>query len=263
MIIPLAPASLTGSSNLPEGFGRAVLERLPIWSCSVRGFACHLCYQKRGALLPHLFTLTRLRPRPSGPRATARQAPRQSDRRESLPRRSSRREAPRAKAGGMFSVPLSVGLPRPGITRRTALRSSDFPLPRALRLAEARGAKRRERKRTATHGSDHPANCNTLLSHARRHSCGHAARPRLRRGRNEILGFLLAKGRHSRRAQARRPFRRGGAEPPPGEGWAGSCPIHPSPARSGTAPASCRDCCAVCRSPRPSSRYSMRSRAAW
>src|SRR5690242_474725 len=27
----------------------------------------------------------------------------------------------------MFSVPLSFGLPRPGITRRTALRSSDFP----------------------------------------------------------------------------------------------------------------------------------------
>ena len=32
-----------------------------------------------------------------------------------------------AKAGGMFSVPLSFGLPRPGVTRRTALRSSDFP----------------------------------------------------------------------------------------------------------------------------------------
>jgi hypothetical protein len=43
-----------------------------------------------------------------------------------------RREAPRAKAGGIFSVPLSVGLPRPGITRHTALRSSDFPLRRAL-----------------------------------------------------------------------------------------------------------------------------------
>src|SRR3954462_9083092 len=31
---------------------------LPIWSCSVRGFACHPCYHGRGALLPHLFTLT-------------------------------------------------------------------------------------------------------------------------------------------------------------------------------------------------------------
>src|SRR5439155_4797822 len=31
---------------------------LPIWSCSVRGFACHQPYGRRGALLPHLFTLT-------------------------------------------------------------------------------------------------------------------------------------------------------------------------------------------------------------
>jgi hypothetical protein len=61
-IIPLVPALLTGSSDLPGDFGRAVLKRLPIWSCSVRGFACHLPYDRRGALLPHLFTLTRLRP---------------------------------------------------------------------------------------------------------------------------------------------------------------------------------------------------------
>ena len=33
----------------------------------------------------------------------------------------------RARDGGMFSVPLSFELPRPGVTRRTALRSSDFP----------------------------------------------------------------------------------------------------------------------------------------
>jgi len=106
MTIPLGPALLTGSSGLPGGFGRAVLERLPIWPCSVRGFACHRPHDRRGALLPHLFTLTR---------------------------RRSRREAPRAKAGGIFSVPLSFGLPRPGVTRRTALRSSDFPR-RASRL---------------------------------------------------------------------------------------------------------------------------------
>ena len=65
-IIPLGPALLTASSNLPGGFGRAVLERLPIWSCSVRGFACHDRHRPRGALLPHLFTLTHLRSRPCG-----------------------------------------------------------------------------------------------------------------------------------------------------------------------------------------------------
>ena len=57
-IIPLAPPSLAGSSSLPGSFGRAVLKRFPIWPCSVRGFACHPCYHGRGALLPHLFTLT-------------------------------------------------------------------------------------------------------------------------------------------------------------------------------------------------------------
>src|SRR6185295_1647112 len=59
--IPLGPALLAGSSDLPGGFGRAVLNRLPIWPCSMRGFACHLPYRKCGALLPHLFTLTHLR----------------------------------------------------------------------------------------------------------------------------------------------------------------------------------------------------------
>jgi len=30
----------------------------PIWSCSEWGLPCHPCYQGRGALLPHHFTLT-------------------------------------------------------------------------------------------------------------------------------------------------------------------------------------------------------------
>jgi len=30
----------------------------PIWSCSGWGLPCHTCYQARGALLPHHFTLT-------------------------------------------------------------------------------------------------------------------------------------------------------------------------------------------------------------
>jgi len=38
----------------------------------------------------------------------------------------------RTRGSGMFSVPLSVRLPCPGVTRRTALRSSDFPPAFAL-----------------------------------------------------------------------------------------------------------------------------------
>ena len=60
--IPLPPPSLVGPSDLPRGFGRAALERLPIWSCSVWGLACHSPCSERGALLPHLFTLTHVRP---------------------------------------------------------------------------------------------------------------------------------------------------------------------------------------------------------
>jgi len=44
-----------------------------------------------------------------------------------------------ARVGCVFSVPLSVRLPCPGVTRRTALRSSDFPPAFALR-ASARQA---------------------------------------------------------------------------------------------------------------------------
>jgi hypothetical protein len=39
------------------------------------------------------------------------------------------------------------------------------------------------------------------------------------------------------------------------------CTSHRSPVRSGTAPASCTNCCEACRWLRPSSRYSSRSRA--
>ena len=42
----------------PTGACAPALRRFPIWSCSVRGFACHTHFCARGALLPHLFTLT-------------------------------------------------------------------------------------------------------------------------------------------------------------------------------------------------------------
>jgi hypothetical protein len=37
---------------------RTTRTAIPIWSCSRWGLPCRCCYQLRGALLPHLFTLT-------------------------------------------------------------------------------------------------------------------------------------------------------------------------------------------------------------
>jgi hypothetical protein len=56
---------------------------VPIWSCSRWGLPCHLRYRRRGALLPHLFTLTRAL----------------------LP------------VGGVLSVALSLGSPPPDVIR--------------------------------------------------------------------------------------------------------------------------------------------------
>src|SRR5262249_9534972 len=54
----------SSSSAIADGIERPTRRpsdgpsRLPIWSCSVRGFACRPSCHGRGALLPHLFTLT-------------------------------------------------------------------------------------------------------------------------------------------------------------------------------------------------------------
>jgi len=126
-IIPLAPPSLTGSSGLPGSFERAVLIALP-----------YLALLRAGFSLPPV-----------------------------LPRARCALTAPFhhclpacAGVSCVFSVPLSFGLPRPGVTRRTALRSSDFP-PASARFARfgaasplimtadlSRRSSRSERRRT-------------------------------------------------------------------------------------------------------------------
>jgi hypothetical protein len=63
-VIPLGRGSLRGSSNLPGSCNGASRSSSPIWSCSAWGLPCQTHCCGRGALLPHLFTLTRriLRP---------------------------------------------------------------------------------------------------------------------------------------------------------------------------------------------------------
>ncbi len=48
--------------NPPSGMAKAIRMADPIWSCSRWGLPCRRCYQRRGALLPHHFTLTGKKP---------------------------------------------------------------------------------------------------------------------------------------------------------------------------------------------------------
>jgi hypothetical protein len=91
----LARPTRTEREGAPVPYGTPV----PIRSCSRRGLPCHPCYQGRGGLLPHPFTLT----------------------------------SPVARKGGLLSVALSLGPTpcerSPGRTLSAALPtwSPDFP----------------------------------------------------------------------------------------------------------------------------------------
>ena len=92
--IHLGQLSPTASSNLPGspfGTDGGRKARTPLFGLAPGGvYRAASCYQSRGALLPHLFTLT-------------------------------------SKAGGIFSVALSMGSRPPGVTWRPVRRSPDFP----------------------------------------------------------------------------------------------------------------------------------------
>jgi hypothetical protein len=83
MAIPLGRLSRAASRDRPGRLPGNGLRAVPIWSCSRWGLPCRSRYRSRGALLPHLFTLT-FWPKPSG---------------------------------GLFSVALSLGSPPPDVIR--------------------------------------------------------------------------------------------------------------------------------------------------
>ena len=83
---------------------------IPIWPCSGRGLPSHRCCHRRGALLPHPFTLTA---RPSAPR--------------------------RRPRGGLLSAALSASSRFPGVTWRPVLWSPDFPLATRAQAPAASG----------------------------------------------------------------------------------------------------------------------------
>jgi hypothetical protein len=63
--LPAASSGAPGGGNGPNRSAPNLAVRLPpAWPCSPRGLPCHSGHPERGALLPHLFTLTaRLPPR--------------------------------------------------------------------------------------------------------------------------------------------------------------------------------------------------------
>ena len=56
--IPLRQASQPASRDTPGARAEDIPYAPPTWSCSRRGLPCRDCYQPRGGLLPHPFTLT-------------------------------------------------------------------------------------------------------------------------------------------------------------------------------------------------------------
>ena len=125
-IIPLGPTSPWVSSGLPgsaRGSGAACSVAraccFPIWPYSGWGLPCQPCYQGRGALLPHRFTLA-------------------------VPR-GLRHEV----LGGLLSVALSVGSrppgvtwhpdpPEPGLSSPSTMRGSDCPADSLPIITETR-----------------------------------------------------------------------------------------------------------------------------
>ena len=89
--LPGSPLGTGGGAGIAAHLAAAALHLTPLFGLAPGGvYRAADCYQPRGALLPHLFTLT--------------------------------------IAGGIFSVALSVGSHPPGVTWRLVRRSPDFPL---------------------------------------------------------------------------------------------------------------------------------------
>ena len=133
-IIHLGQPSPTASSNLPGsplGTGGADKPHTPLFGLAPGGvYRAANCYQSRGALLPHLFTLTG--------------------------------QSPKTVSGGIFSVALSMGSRPPGVTWRLVRRSPDFPL-QAFGIQRLSGQLLLSRARSLLDYAAHRANSTKLF----------------------------------------------------------------------------------------------------
>ena len=105
--LPDASRDLPGQRRGNPPAGPQLLEdrrAAPIWSCSRWGLPCHLRCRRRGALLPHPFTLA----------------------------------AGRSPVGGLLSVALSLGLPPPAVNRHRVSVEPGLSSPRGFPRCERR-----------------------------------------------------------------------------------------------------------------------------
>ena len=131
-IIYLGRRSPVGSSTLPAASDRITMESiretgrlsLLIWACWRWGLPCHDRHRPRGALLPHHFTLTGGNVENSG---TECGRCNQASAIQRIKRSRRIRSRRRFHLGGVFSVALSLGSRRVGVTNHRALPSPDFP----------------------------------------------------------------------------------------------------------------------------------------
>ena len=117
VIIPLGEPLPTPSSGQPGSFGRAALERSSIRPCTSWGLPGRPRHRGRRCALTAPFQPHR---RPKAPRTRRGRASQSGDGTDKGPEVDK-------PPGGLLSVALSSGLPRPGVTRQLALWSSDFP----------------------------------------------------------------------------------------------------------------------------------------
>ncbi len=130
--IHLGPPSPTGSSALPGADSGPGRPSPPIWACWRWGLPCHDRRRSRGALLPHLFTLT-------GGRGRGVEDPRGQVEGIAPVHLGPWPQGPWApSSGGVFSVALSLGSLPVAVSHHRALSSSDFP-PRPWPVACASG----------------------------------------------------------------------------------------------------------------------------
>jgi len=139
------------SCNLPGGFRRAALKRLPIWSCTRWGLPCPPCRHGGGELLPRHFNLTCERSRAPSAVSFLWHFPPVA--------RGSRYEPPRPMVFGLSSPADAGAIMHSPLTSCRRAGETAPPLNRLFGRSPGWPVDRRGRSAPAAHGQ--PTTCRT------------------------------------------------------------------------------------------------------